>query len=82
MVVAEKTRCRIKTWEQVQSAWLRRCRAFWPAKELGEFFAELCRFIMFTGLFFWLLTNGPEFGNDIITSLCKIGDRSGTGASI
>ena len=22
---------------------------------------------MFTGLFFWLLTNGPEFANDIIT---------------
>ncbi len=31
--------------------------------EMGEFFAELCRFVMFTGLFFWLLTNGPEFGN-------------------
>ena len=28
--------------------------------EMGEFFAELCRFIMFTGLFFWLLTNGPD----------------------
>ena len=26
-----------------------------------EIFAELCRFIMFTGLFFWLLTNGPDF---------------------
>ena len=37
--------------------------------EMGEFFAELCRFIMFTGLFFWLLTNGPEFANDIINSL-------------
>src|SRR6202012_3337460 len=44
--------------------------------ELGEFFAELCRFIMFTGLFFWLLTNGPEFGNDIITSLWKIGGEA------
>ena len=32
--------------------------------EMGEFFAELCRFIMFTGLFFWLLTNGPAFAND------------------
>ena len=41
--------------------------------EMGEFFAELCRFIMFTGLFFWLLTNGPEFANDIITSLRTVG---------
>ena len=32
--------------------------------ELMEICAELCRFIMFTGLFFWLLTHGPEFGND------------------
>jgi type IV secretion system protein TrbL len=51
--------------------------------EMGEFFAELCRFIMFTGLFFWLLTNGPEFANDVITSLWKIGgEASGTGNSI
>jgi type IV secretion system protein VirB6/type IV secretion system protein TrbL len=51
--------------------------------EMGEFFAELCRFIMFTGLFFWLLTNGPEFANDVIMSLWKIGgEASGTGNSI
>ena len=51
--------------------------------EMGEFFAELCRFIMFTGLFFWLLTNGPEFGNDIINSLRTVGgDAAGTGKSI
>jgi P-type conjugative transfer protein TrbL len=48
--------------------------------EVGEFFAELCRFIMFTGLFFWLLTNGAEFGNKVIASLWKIGgDAAGTG---
>jgi type IV secretion system protein TrbL len=51
--------------------------------EMGEFFAELCRFIMFTGLFFWLLTNGPQFANDIITSLWTVGgEASGTGNSI
>jgi type IV secretion system protein TrbL len=51
--------------------------------EMGEFFAELCRFVMFTGLFFWLLTNGPEFGNDIINSLRTVGgDAAGTGKSI
>src|SRR6202022_2495147 len=50
--------------------------------EMGEFFAELCRFIMFTGLFFWLLTHGSEFANDVITSLWKVGgDASGTGNS-
>jgi type IV secretion system protein TrbL len=51
--------------------------------EMGEFFAELCRFIMFTGLFFWLLTNGPYFANDVVTSLWKVGgEASGTGNSI
>jgi type IV secretion system protein TrbL len=51
--------------------------------EMGEFFAELCRFVMFTGLFFWLLTNGPEFGNNIINSLRTVGgDAAGTGKSI
>jgi type IV secretion system protein TrbL len=51
--------------------------------EMGEFFAELCRFIMFTGLFFWLLTNGPEFANDIINSLRTVGgDAAVTGKSI
>jgi type IV secretion system protein TrbL len=50
--------------------------------EMGEFFAELCRFIMFTGLFFWLLTNGSAFANDVITSLWKVGvDAAGTGNS-
>jgi type IV secretion system protein TrbL len=29
--------------------------------EIGELFAELCRFILFTGFFYWLLLNGPEF---------------------
>ena len=51
--------------------------------EMGEFFAELCRFILFTGLFFWLLTNGPEFANDIINSLRTVGGTaSGTGKAI
>jgi len=51
--------------------------------EMGEFFAELCRFVMFTGLFFWLLTNGPRFANDIINSLRTVGgDAAGTGKAI
>ena len=51
--------------------------------ELGEFAAELCRFIMFTGLFFWLLTNGPDFAGRIIHSLWQLGgEASGSGNSI
>jgi type IV secretion system protein TrbL len=51
--------------------------------EMGEFFAELCRFIMFTGFFFWLLTNGPDFAGRIIHSLWQLGgEASGSGNSI
>jgi type IV secretion system protein TrbL len=50
--------------------------------EMGELFAEICRFILVTGLFFWLLTNGATFANNVISSLWKIGgDASGTGNS-
>src|SRR6516165_2926392 len=31
--------------------------------DLTEIVAELCRYIMFTGLFVWLLTNGAAFAN-------------------
>jgi len=51
--------------------------------DLVEIVAELCRFIMFTGLFFWLLTNGPAFANDIVNSLRQVGgEASGTGQTI
>ena len=51
--------------------------------DLVEIVAELCRFIMFTGFFFWLLLNGAGFANAIIMSLRQIGgDAAGTGQSI
>ena len=51
--------------------------------DLVEIVAELCRFIMFTGLFFWLLLHGPTFANDIVNSLRQIGgDAAGTGQAI
>jgi type IV secretion system protein TrbL len=51
--------------------------------EMGEPFAELCRFILFTGFFFWLLTNGPDFAGKIIASLRQVGgDAAGTGKAI
>ena len=45
--------------------------------DLTEIVAELCRYIMFTGLFFWLLTNGSAFANDIIQSLSQVGSNAG-----
>jgi type IV secretion system protein TrbL len=41
--------------------------------DIGEFFAEFIRFIMFTGFYWWLLENGPRFAIDIMRSLRNIG---------
>ena len=45
--------------------------------DLVEIVAELCRFIMVTGFFLWLLTHGAAFGNDIIQSLSQVGTNAG-----
>jgi type IV secretion system protein TrbL len=51
--------------------------------DLMEICAELCRFIMTTGIFFWLLTNGPDFAGKIIASLWQLGGQaSGSGNEI
>jgi hypothetical protein len=48
-----------------------------------EICAELCRYILFTGFFFWLLQNGPAFAGDIINSLRQLGGKAaGDGQSI
>jgi type IV secretion system protein TrbL len=44
--------------------------------DIGEFFAEYIRFTIFTGFFWWLLLNGPQFANDIIRSLRTIGAQA------
>ncbi|MFU8797081.1 MAG: P-type conjugative transfer protein TrbL [Gammaproteobacteria bacterium] len=44
--------------------------------DIGEFFAEFIRFMLFTGFFWWLLINGPQFASDIIESLKKIGAQA------
>lgn len=41
--------------------------------DLAEFFAEFLRFTIFTGFFWWLLLNGPDFAQSIINSLRQIG---------
>lgn len=44
--------------------------------DLGEFFAEFIRFIVFFGFFYWLLANGPAFADSIIASLRELGDSA------
>ena len=44
--------------------------------DIGEFFAEFVRFILFFGFFLWLLRNGPNFANSIIQSLSRIGEQA------
>lgn len=47
--------------------------------DLGEFFAEFIRFILFFGFMLWLLRNGPNFADSIIKSLRQLGEQaSGT----
>ena len=51
--------------------------------DLGDFYAEFIRFTVFTGFFWWLLTNGPRFATDIMDSLRTLGGMaSGTGAML
>src|SRR5689334_2785286 len=40
--------------------------------DLGEFYAEFVRFTIFTGFFWWVLTNGPAFSTSIMSSLRQI----------
>ena len=40
--------------------------------DIGEFFAEFTRFTIFTGFFWWLLINGPNFASDIYDSMRQI----------
>ena len=44
--------------------------------DIGDFFAEFIRFIMFFGLFLLLLRNGPQMASAIIQSMQKIGEQA------
>ena len=47
--------------------------------DLAEFYSEFFRFTIFTGFFWWLLTNGPRFAVDIMDGLRSVaGAASGT----
>ena len=51
--------------------------------DIGEFFAELVRFTIFTGFFWWLLTNGPNFASTIYESLRQVaGNATGLGNAL
>jgi len=45
--------------------------------EFGEFAAELIRFIVLTGLWFLLLTNGPEYSLAIMNGFAMLGAQAG-----
>ncbi|HSD83142.1 MAG TPA: type IV secretion system protein, partial [Anaerolineae bacterium] len=48
--------------------------------DIGEFFAEFLRFTIFTGFFWWLLINGPDFASSIYASLRQLaGTATGLG---
>jgi type IV secretion system protein TrbL len=44
--------------------------------DIGDFFAEFIRFILFTGFFLWLLVNGPNFAESIIHSMEQVGSEA------
>ncbi|WRH55604.1 P-type conjugative transfer protein TrbL [Pseudomonas aeruginosa] len=50
--------------------------------DIGEFFAEFIRFILFFGFFLWLLRYGPTFANSIIQSLARLGEQASGVASV
>ena len=50
--------------------------------DIGDFFAEFVRFILFFGFFLWLLRNGPAFANSIIQSLARIGEQASGTSSV
>lgn len=51
--------------------------------DIGEFFAEFVRFTIFTGFFWWALTNGPNFALSIYASLRQLaGNATGLGNAL
>jgi type IV secretion system protein TrbL len=50
--------------------------------DIGEFFAEFIRFIVFFGFFLWLLRNGPSFASSITRSLQQLGEQASGVSSV
>ena len=49
--------------------------------DLMDFMAELVRFTITTGFFYWLLTNGADIASSIVTSLQQAGTNVGGGGA-
>jgi P-type conjugative transfer protein TrbL len=49
--------------------------------ELGEFFGELIRYILFTGFWAWMLTNGAAHAGLILNSMVKLAGSAGGNVS-
>jgi type IV secretion system protein TrbL len=91
--VASKFGNKVKSWQSIiQSA---AERLFWTLvvismvwtfgmmllrkADIGDFFAEFTRFIIFTGFFFWLLTNaisGHNIAGTIVESMQQLGNSA------
>jgi P-type conjugative transfer protein TrbL len=51
--------------------------------DIGEFFAEFVRFTIFTGFFWWLLTNGPNFASIHLCVAAQLaGNATGLGNAL
>src|SRR5690554_5729321 len=50
--------------------------------DIGEFFSEFVKFIVFFGFFLWLLRNGPDFAHSITQSLQKLGEQASGVSSV
>ncbi|MET1114432.1 MAG: P-type conjugative transfer protein TrbL [Comamonas sp.] len=94
--VVEKFSTQARTWQSVMmnaATWL-----FWTLgtislawtggmmvlrkADMGEFFAEFIRFILFFGFFLWLLRNGPAFAASIIESMQRLGANATQQSSV
>lgn len=91
--VVQKFHGKVKTWQNIIQGAAE--RLFWTLvlismvwtfgmmllrrADIGEFFAEFTRFIIFTGFFFWLLTNavsGHNIAGTIISSMQQLGSSA------
>ncbi len=91
--VVQKFHGKVQTWQGVIQAAAE--RLFWSLvlismvwtfgmmllrkADIGDFFAEFTRFIIFTGFFFWLLTNavsGHNIAGTIIESMQQLGSNA------
>lgn len=51
-------------------------------EDIGGFFAEYIRLILFLGFFYWLLTNGAKMSTDIINGIKQLAGNAGKTATL